>query len=129
MQLKSADYGFKHIRQHIVDFFVFLFTLPWLVLVSAWLFCTAITFILNSDAAIRLQQVIPGDFSAQFSFLGVWLLVTLLVFFGALANFVWFRDNRTFHALSIVILMLLLGSYFLVLAPEIDLYLKLRNVV
>lgn len=116
------------LQKGLWEFFVFLFTLPWLVLVSGWIFISGTTLILNTEPAIRLQESIAADFSGYFTYVSAWLWVTAFIFCGALANFIWFRENRTFQSVSILVLLLLVGSYFLILAPEISLYLKLRNL-
>jgi hypothetical protein len=118
----------KDVLDYLRDLLVFSLTLPWLVLVSFWLFISIISGIISTEPAIRLGERLAGDFSSTFSFVGAWTAITVIFFASLWINFHFFRNNRTHFVVSLAVVCFLFVTYLFLLWPELDIFLKLHNV-
>ena len=126
---QKISFSLSSITKNSVDLLVYAITLPWLPVLSAWLLSAAVMIILNTESAIRLGDIVPGDYSNFFTYISSWLLMSVIVFSSLIINFIWFKNNKTHEVISICILFFLFGSFAFILWPEIDAFLKLRNIV
>lgn len=117
----------KKIINDIKGYVLMMVTIPWLVPTSFWLFTTITIVILESDPKIKLGQLIPGDFTNFFTYLLSWIIASILYIISSVLHYVWNQQNRPHAVLSIYIIMLLMVSYWFLLWPEIDLFLRLRQ--
>lgn len=126
MAVLSND--FSKTIAHFRSYLVFALTLPWLPIFAVWLFLTIITFLLPSEPTVHLSEHLAGDYSGFFTYFGVWLSMSAIYIGSTIWNYVSYQQNRTHSVVSISILAFLFLCYFLVLQPEITLYLKIKNV-
>ena len=128
MNQKTVGY-LRSAKKFIFEIVVYAVTLPWLPVLCIWLLSLVVMMILNTEPAIRLGETLPGDYSNIFSYFSAWILFSIIIFASLLINFIWFRKNQTHEVISICIVFFLFGSFCMLVWPEIDAFLKLRNIV
>jgi hypothetical protein len=126
---QKLDFSLNQVKKTIIEVLVYSITLPWLPVLSMWLLSGIVMIILNSEPVIRLGEVLPGDYSNFFTYSGAWFLLTIIVLSSLGINFAWFKHNKTHEVVSICVLFFLFASFAFLLWPEVDAFLKLRNIV
>lgn len=126
MAVRSND--FSNTIAHFRRYLVFTLTLPWLPVFAAWLLLTTVTFLLPLEPTVHLSEHLAGDYSGFFTYFGIWLSMSAIYIGSTIWNYTSYQQNRTHSVVSISILVFLFLCYFMVLKPEITLYLKIKNM-